>query len=971
MPYKSTLKLFMNVCMCLIFIQMGHAQEFNFRHFSLTDGLPTNEVYHVMQDSKGYMWVSTDYGVCRYNGQEFELFTTANGLFSNITFECFEDSNGKIWMRSMSSKGLVYYENDSLHQLYFNDVIQGELKVSRVRLIEAMAEHNGFLYLNMGRLGVMSLLLNNVTKQRTVSINDFKSENLSYITPGKHQIKLNHVISDWDNFINKKNITTAVISDRYYSGAARKPCLLTADSSYILMHDNSLLLIKNNRIAQVVKLAPKIWSLSLSKTNVLYVGTSNGLYSFNANDLSVFMPPIFIDKMISSAFVDREKGLWVTTLNEGLFYISNTSLIKNNKPVNNTNNHYVKCFLQRDNKLTKEKELLVGYYENSLDIINSRGVTHIPIQYDWRSVFSLAAIDENTSLGTGSFKSSPMLTSDNQLVTTKVFKTRYVAAYQDTFYIVGMNSIFKVVDDQNIEVAGILGKITSLNSTAKGLFVGGLGKLFYYHNNQVVELLEGQIKGEVLQVQYSKQGIIWVATKGSGLFSIKDNGETTHFTTANGLISNYCSAICFDDRGFIWVGTNKGVQYFKENEYPTKQVFSTYDGLISNNVTALINFKNNIWAGTTSGITVIDPQDISTPSSEIPLKIKGIVVNDTLTLSSIGDQHLNYQQNTISFQFLGLSYVNPEQTFKYRLIGLDTNWVTTTATSIRFPQLSPGKYAFELNALNHRGVWNKKPLVHSFYISPAFWQTNLFYISVALAILGITLIFLGKKFKSIHAKNELNESLLLARQQALNAQMNPHFVFNVLNSINSYVLENKALDASKYLTKFAGLIRSTLENSFKDMVSLSDELKMVENYIALERIRFNGEFSFQVTISPEIDPDDLFIPPLILQPFLENSLWHGLAGRKSGGVIQIKISKPERPIQITIEDNGIGRVMANVRKNKKDNPSRGMMITNQRLLLAKKRFKNDFVLHTEDLYHNDKSSAGTRVNLWLSLKQID
>jgi ligand-binding sensor domain-containing protein len=944
----------------------GSSQEFSFRHYSLADGLPTNEVYHVMQDSKGYVWVSTDYGVCRYNGQEFELFTTADGLFSDITFECFEDSKGRVWMRNMSAKGLVYFENDTIHRVGFNEKTQEKTTLANLRMIEAMTEYDGSLYLDMRAL-MMLIPVNNISNHHLVSFNDLNAQKESYAKTNFYSIKLNHAISKWSSFRYQGFINTAIISDRYYSGAGSKPCIITKDSSYILMQDNKLLLIKDSQVLHEVKLSPKILSLSLGNDQILYVGTNNGLFSYHVNDLSVYLPPIFTDKMISSAFVDQEAGLWISTLNEGLFYISNPNLITYNKPSNNRNNHYVKSFLERDNRITKEKELLVGYYENSLDVITSNGKTHIPVQYDWRSVFNFALLNGNTFLATGSKKNIPILTNANELILTNINATKYLASYSDTLFAAGISTLYKITDNKKNVIEEINTPISSLISTENGLFVGGLRKLFCYKNYRIEELLKGKIKGEVLDVQYSKQGIIWVATKGSGLFSIHKNGEVSNFTKANGLISNYCSAICFDASGNIWVGTNNGVQIFKENEKPSNQVFTIYDGLISNNVTALIYHKNNVWVGTTSGITVVNPNKLQHTHKEIPLRVKAIFVNDTLSVPHKNMVNLNYQQNTISVHYLGLSYQNPKQKYKYRLIGLDTNWVTTTSSNIRFAQLNPGKYDFELSALQKNGEWNKKPLILSIHISPAFWQKKIFYISLSLVILDIILILLGKKLINLEATNELNESLLLARQQALNAQMNPHFVFNVLNSINSYVLENKALDASKYLTKFASLIRSTLENSFKDMIPLCDELKMIENYIALERIRFRGEFEFNVTISQEIDPDQLFIPPLILQPFLENSIWHGLAGQTSGGIISISITQPDKAIQITIEDNGVGRSIANARKNKKENPSHGMMITNKRLLLAKKRYKNDFLLLTEDLYHFDKSSAGTKVNLSLSL----
>jgi sensor histidine kinase YesM len=200
-----------------------------------------------------------------------------------------------------------------------------------------------------------------------------------------------------------------------------------------------------------------------------------------------------------------------------------------------------------------------------------------------------------------------------------------------------------------------------------------------------------------------------------------------------------------------------------------------------------------------------------------------------------------------------------------------------------------------------------------------------------------------------------------SQMSALRSQMNPHFIFNTLNSINSYIIENKKDEASDYLTDFSRLMRIILEHSQKRTVTLAEELDALKLYLELESKRLNAVFDYNITINRDIDPKEILTPPLIIQPFAENAIWHGLREKRSGGHIGITVKKYDEGILIVVQDDGIGRRAAGKIEKIKEGNSFGTAATMQRILLNDPRSK----VETEDLYTEDGKAAGTRVNIYL------
>ncbi len=223
----------------------------------------------------------------------------------------------------------------------------------------------------------------------------------------------------------------------------------------------------------------------------------------------------------------------------------------------------------------------------------------------------------------------------------------------------------------------------------------------------------------------------------------------------------------------------------------------------------------------------------------------------------------------------------------------------------------------------------------------------------------------NEKLRNEKAQSDLRHKAAELEMQALRAQMNPHFIFNCLNSINRFVLKNETEAASDYLTKFSRLIRMVLNNSDRTFITLEDELDTLKLYMDMERLRFNHSFDYNISFNNSIDADNIFIPPLLLQPFVENAIWHGLMQKEGQGRLDIELSVEDRTLTCIITDNGIGRKQAALLKSKsaEKQKSLGLHITNERLALLNINMAEQTSFNFEDVTDDEGNNAGTRVVL--------
>lgn len=476
---------------------------------------------------------------------------------------------------------------------------------------------------------------------------------------------------------------------------------------------------------------------------------------------------------------------------------------------------------------------------------------------------------------------------------------------------------------------------------------------------------------------------IWLATV-SGL--LKMNKQTLKyelFDETNGLPNQYLYCVLPDDKGRLWCASNKGIIRFDPSTQKAHGLGNA-DGVWEN------EFYSDVWLRTRSGemwmgnrtvLNIFDPDKIKPVPHPPKIQITGVKVNDT---DWKGDEYIGetqaltfgYDQNTLSFEFVALEYSDPANNrLLYRLKGLDTVWVEARLGFpgfVRYAQLPPNNYTFQIKAFNSDGVESEGWRELSITIRKPFWQTTWFIALVTALIAALLYGIYRYRLSQIRAQFRLSQlaqanelKAANSEMKALRAQMNPHFIFNSLNSINAFILRNERTKASGYLLAFSNLIRHILDSSAKETVTLEKEIPFLEDYLQAESLRLEGKLTYALRVDEAVDTFDTTIPSMLLQPYLENAIWHGISPKPEGGHLSVEFKKSAEGLLIVVADNGIGREKARLLKAQKtgSHESKGLQITKERLALYDRKNNTHSTITTIDLTDAQGAAAGTRVQV--------
>ncbi len=397
----------------------------------------------------------------------------------------------------------------------------------------------------------------------------------------------------------------------------------------------------------------------------------------------------------------------------------------------------------------------------------------------------------------------------------------------------------------------------------------------------------------------------------------------------------------------------------------------------------LIHFLTNdqLLIGGRDGFYIVDPDQLI-KNNELPwpyvVRIdgnKGSVSNYSQLLKS-EKVHLAARDNYVHIVFSARNYSLSDQvTFEYRLQGLDENWIPAEdRRSVTYTNLDGGNYYFMVRAANNEGVWNPQPYQLEIEVARPWYKTQLFYFGLLIGLCSIVYLSYRLKINQVRKEEQLRSDyerrLSEVKMNALQAQMNPHFIFNCLNSIDASIIRNDTRKASEYLNDFSRLIRLILQNSRSSYVMLEDDLQALALYVKMEQVRLKNSFEFNLIVSPEVNLDTIEIPPMLLQPYVENAIWHGISPLKNkNGKVSVSIKQERNILICTIQDNGIGREAAQKIKAEKKvkRKSVGLSITKERLDMINKIYGINNEIDLIDLKDKKGNPTGTKVIIKIPL----
>ncbi len=458
-------------------------------------------------------------------------------------------------------------------------------------------------------------------------------------------------------------------------------------------------------------------------------------------------------------------------------------------------------------------------------------------------------------------------------------------------------------------------------------------------------------------------------------------------TEKNGLPDKYITAMLADRNQNLWLSTAKGLAYFNMDSVYFR-TFSLADGMQSTEFylsAALKRHNGELWFGGSNGITIVNPNNITYLANKPIVKITDIKINDlgrpgladdrtgATNISQIRHLDLDYSDNTLSFEFVAIEYSDPANNrLRYMLKGADDHWVDLKKGELgfaRYPKLKNNTYTLVIQGANSDGVWGEPIEALQITINPHWTNTAWFKISLAAIIALISWLIIRYRIAQIREKADLNTRVAENKMAALRSQMNPHFVFNSLQTVNGFIAKQDLRGAMEYINQFARLMRVILENSREGQISLEREIELLELYMKIESRRFGTPFTYAINVGDNIDTYSMEIPSMLLQPFVENAIKHGLFHKKDGGHINIAFIQENKSLKCVVEDNGVGRAKTaelNTQQGR-GHKSRGLQIVNERLAIIRAANPGNYDVKISDLFDRQQNPSGTRVEITLPL----
>ncbi len=903
-------------------------------------------VRRIYRDKLGNIWFATSQGLARFNKLEkqfkFFLIETA-GAESQAISAIFEDNEGIFWI---GARGRLFTFDRNK-----NRFLEFTIKVSReINFISAIYEDSfGLLWLGTSPAGLIHY--DRTSAKFKLFQNDLNDSHIlghnaaSNIVEDKKGDLWFGTESSGLNRLNR--------SDGTFSGFLHDP-----------LNPNSL----SNNI---------VMSLLTDNSGTLWIGTSGGginkydpnkvKFAHYENDLR--SPDALGGNMVWSIFKDSERFIWAGTQMGGLTRFDPESddykVFKHDPSDSFSLSSDAVFAIQED----KAGAIWVGTNGGGLNKFNKRTGKFKRFEWDSENSKSLSSnriktlyFDQNGTLWIGTLGGGL-----NKLDPDSMEFTRYVNDPENPGSISSnaVSSIFEDMDG-NIWIGTIGGGLNYFDKRTETFSR-------YLYNPDANSLSHNY----VMSICEQPSGILWIGTNyGLNRFDPETN-DFKHYTTRDGLPNNVIYGVLADDRGNLWISSNRGLSRFD----PRTGTFNNYDiddGLQSFEFNSGACFKSTngeMFFGGVNGFNVFHPDSVKDNPNVPPVVISNFKKFDQRfrlgdVLTEFGLLKLSYKDNFITFEFAALDYTNPQKNqYAYQLEGLHDDWIYSgNQRYATFTNLDPGEYVFRVKGANSDGVWNERGASVRILITPPFWKTWWFmWLAICLSLTALLLVVMNLRERA-KKKAELNKKISELKLQALRAQMNPHFVFNTLNSIQYFISSNERKAAYRYLSKFSKLMRRVLDNAEKSKLPISEELDSLKLYLELESLRFEGKFNYKIDVDAKIDVHNIEIPTLLIQPFVENAIHHGLRFKRSNGTLHVQISLEDNSIICIIEDNGIGIQKALKSKNKNGGHKPvGLKVSQERLATLNELRKNGRGVEIIDLAKTN-GGTGTRVKIVIPIE---
>lgn len=947
----SLRNLLISILLLYVAVLPLFSQQIRFDRITTREGLPSNETFSLLQDKKGYIWICTNYGIVRYNGSYFQPVCTNIPFSEQFAFCMYEHPVHGLFFAN-SHANVYRVRNDSAFIIPGFEKVSRELdsKVHEVSRIYVDDSLNIFIF-SKGksfrlekRSGYKEQCLDSVYVSAETDFAVLGLQDNYFPLVDKH--RQDPRVVNFRVIDKSRQINYAIQS----SAPNLKPRVVLKTAKDIYMcKDNLLMKLYPNGTYDTTRLPGYIICLAQDKQNNIWAGCyTKGL--FRIDSTGKVIRHYFDGVSINAILFDNQEGLWVSTTGKGLYHSKNI----NNKSYGNIQGLDQRILLLKP----LDSGLFISTSENRLFRMRSDGISEIILPCS-----TLYEITDIASAGNGYFISTKggIYRCDRNF-----HSIRFLCPIAPSYGIEqGVNHLYYM---NRIGIGKLEGCQPSIRAPSK------VNSFIHYENDDFLVATESGLyvisdstiytpsklkvfdKTPVKKLRRSADGRIWVCTKGNGLYFIDKNGTPVACAAPGKIVND----VCFPGDTMITACCSNGTFTVSLHNVRRPKLWLAVSRAESLTIAC---YNSLLYLGTEDGLVSLDPKsffdNVNAPFYLVKIMAGGKRIH---SLSPV----FLYNQHSPEFVFEHLDYKDIDKRLHYRLSGAESRSGFTEGMKLRLDNLAAGNYTLIVSPALQRG---KTSVTLRFTVEAPYWEKWWFRVLTTLGIIGlitgIVLLVYNRARIKAHKKVELSRMLAEYKLTALKAQINPHFMSNSLAAIQMLVIMNETDKAAQYLSQFSLFIRKVLAYSDKSLISLSEELKIIELYIDLEKLRFQHGFTFHQTIDPSINPDTVQISPLILQPFVENAIWHGLLPLKERKpCLTIHISRQSNVLLILVEDNGVGRKSG--MKIEKDNPSQGNEIMQKRLehinlLMGVSSARLDI----EDLKDDAGNSTGTLVIITL------
>jgi len=985
-----------------LLILLSWAQEPGMKNYTVYDGLPSDEVYRGILASDGYMWFCTDNGVSRFDGETFTNYGIAEGLTENTILDVIEDDDGRIWFVGISGK-LSYYEKGIIYKFEANNIItenKTNVDIPSSGLVIPINKHE----IQMSFFSGKTIHIKNKTlKKYELS----KDDSVSISLPSeRYRFYIDRFSADSMRYVvifDSIPYSVQIRNNGIWGHNTNHHLYIEYDDKVIYFNQKTAITIFRNGEFKITVLDFYPMFAIKSVETGIWIGTyKNGLYyypddSFDKNKEIHLLQ----DQFVTSLMYDQNNRGWVTTSYGGVFNIQSLYITNYYKPgqhPENFTNNIVQLnaetfiYFARNNKVFLSYNFTQPMEELTLDELNdnivyqaklhdssvfaatNEGIIEIPLSfflkpshpkkgvkvYRFNTIKDFLFQDSILWIASsrGLYYETEFL-SRRHFNPQTAFKSRrritktiaYPSDINDSVY-----SYFLVQD---------LDKLLRVRYKAK--VIGDLqinAQTFHSKKNTIA-------KNDILVRETDKY--IFMATKGGGIRIIADDSLVILNTNSN-LLSNIINVIKMPYDTILLAGTNKGLNILKlsDEKYPRvlmSKFITTKDGLKGNEIHDIACNKNHVLLATNMGTSLVNIFDVVKMKDSFPILITNFIVNGEKRIVDTSQCiELTHLENNIQIEFNAIDFHDKtNMSYYYRLLGAEKDdWLKINKAGVIYPELTHGSYTFQVKAKNSYGYSSENIASMSFHIQQVFYNSILFRLFIAILffsiILGYLYLLYLRKTDNLRNKNIFDDY----QQKSLMRVMNPHFIFNALNSVNSFIVTNRKKDATMYVSQIASLIRQIFNSATNNTITIDEEMDFLNAYLKLEQRRLKNSFLYVINADDEIK--NIHIPSFMIQVFVENSVWHGLPLKiEKGALISVIFKKQGKYVLCEITDNGIGRIAASKIKKEKSNKreKHGIDVIQQRIYLINKRYNTEKIsLRIEDrLDKNHENALGTIVKI--------